>query len=407
MEGALRLTVKTTDGLKLPSGKSDHIEWDDELGGFGIRLREGGSRHWVFQYKIGSKQRRLTFGKYPALDAKKARDRAAELHAKVRLGQDPAGAKHDARARAQETFEACAQKYLTWQRKEVRPSTYKENERHLLKNLSSLHGLHIDKIDKRTIAAQLTRFAVEGGPVQANRTRASLSKFLNWCLREGLVESNQAVLTNVNKEKKNDRVLLDGELADIWNALPENDYSAIVKLLILTGQRVREISNLRWSEIDFDRGTISLPPHRTKNGRPHLIPMSAAVTSILEDQIRRADRDLVFGRGQGGFSGFSKAKSALDDAIAAKADKNAKPMVPWIIHDLRRAVATGMAEIGIQPHVIEAILNHISGHKSGVAGIYNRASYEAEKATALNRWAEHVEAIIEKRKTNIAPFKRA
>ena len=204
----MRLSVKNTDALKLPRGKSDHIELDDELGGFGIRLREGGSRHWVYQYKIGSKHRRITFGKYPALDAKKARERAEELHAKVRLGQDPAGAKHDARARAQETFEACAQKYLAWQRKEVRPSTYSENERHLLKNLSSLHGLHIDKIDKRTIAAQLTRFATEGGPVQANRTRASLSKFLNWCLREGLVESNQAVLTNVNKEKKSDRVLL-------------------------------------------------------------------------------------------------------------------------------------------------------------------------------------------------------
>jgi integrase len=407
MEGALRFSVKNTDALKLPRGKSDHIVWDDELGGFGIRLREGGSRHWVFQYKIGSKQRRMTFGKYPALDAKKARERAEQLHAKVRLGEDPAGAKHDARARAQETFEACAQKYLAWQRKEVRPSTYSENERHLLKNLSPLHGLHIDKIDKRTIAAQLTRFATDGGPVQANRTRASLSKFLNWCLREGLVESNQAVLTNVNKERKSDRVLVDAELKQIWKALPENDYSAIVRLLILTGQRRDEIADLHWSEIDFDRGIITLPPHRTKNGREHVIPMSAMVTSILEGQIRREGRDLVFGNGHGGFSGFSKAKHALDDAIASQAGKNAKPMLPWIIHDLRRSVATGMAEIGIQPHIIEAILNHISGHKSGVAGIYNRAAYEAEKATALNRWAEHIAAIVDSSASNIAPFKRA
>ena len=312
----------------------------------------------------------------------------------------PPGAKHDARARAQETFEACVKKYLSWQRQEVRLSTYKENERHLLKNLAPLHGLHIDGIDKRTIAAQLTRFAAEGGPVQANRTRASLSKFLNWCLREGLVESNQAVLTNVNREQKSDRVLIDAELKEIWNALPENNYGAIVKLLILTGQRAGEIANLRWSEIDFDRGIISLPPHRTKNGRPHLIPMSAKVASILEGQIRREGRDIVFGNGQLGFSGFGKAKNALDKVIAGK-------LQPWVIHDLRRSAATGMAEIGIQPHVIEAILNHISGHKSGVAGIYNRAAYETEKATALNRWAEHIEAIVEKRGSNVAPFKRA
>jgi integrase len=403
----MKLTVKETAGLELPRGKTDHIEWDEELAGFGLRLREGGSRHWVYQYKIGSKHRRVTFGKYPALDAKKARERASELHAKVRLGEDPAGAKHEAQARAQETFEVCAQKYLAWQRKEVRSSTYKENERHLLKNLAPLHGLRIDSIDKRNIAAQLTRFAAEGGPVQANRTRASLSKFLNWCLNEGLVESNQAALTNVNKEKKNHRLLSDAELVEIWNALPTNDYDAIVKLLILTGQRAKEISNLRWSEVDFDRGTITLPPHRTKNGREHTVPMSAKVTSILEDQMRREGRDFVFGKGQGGFSGWSKAKDALDQAIATKAGKKAKPMLPWIIHDLRRAVATGMAEIGIQPHIIEAILNHVSGHKGGVAGIYNRASYEAEKATALNRWAEHIEAIVEKRKSNIAPLKRA
>lgn len=133
--------------------------------------------------------------------------RAADLHAKVRLGQDPAGVKADARARANETFETCARQYLGWQRKKVRASTYKENERHLLKNLVPLHGLRIDATDKRSIALQLTRLAANAGPVQANRTRASLSKFLNWCLREGLVASNQAALTNTGAENKRDRVL--------------------------------------------------------------------------------------------------------------------------------------------------------------------------------------------------------
>ena len=393
----MKLTVARTADLELPAGSSDHIVWDDEISGFGLRIREGGSRHWVFQYKLGSKHRRITFGKFPALNPKKAREQAAELHARVRLGEDPAGSKHDARARAHETFEACAQRYLKWQRNEVRPSTFRENERHLLTNLAPLHGLRIDAVDKRAIAGQLTRFAAEGGPVQANRTRASLSKFLNWCLREGLVEANPASLTNANRETKSARVLQAAELVAIWKALPGNDYKAVVKLLILTGQRAREIADLRWSEISFERGVIALPPQRTKNGREHIVPMSGMAIGLLKSQEHREGRDLVFGRGQGGFSGWSKAKDALDGAILAarrEADRKAKPLADWVIHDIRRSVATGMAEIGVQPHIIEAILNHVSGHKGGVAGIYNRASYEAEKAAALANWATHVEGLI-------------
>ena len=402
----MRLSVRNTGAIKLPRGKSEHFEWDDEIPGFGLRLREGGSSSFVFQYKIGSKHRRITFGKYPALDANKARAQAAELHAKVKLGQDPAGAKASSRARASETFEACAKKYLIWQRQAVRSSTYKENERHLLRNLAPLHGLRIDATDKRSIAAQLTRLATEVGPVQANRTRASLSKFLNWCLREGLIESNQAVLTNVNEETERKRVLSNAELVEIWKALPENDYGAILKILILTGQRKREIGNLHWSEIDFDKSIITLPEHRTKNGCEHTIPMSAAVSGILKAQIRRDGRALVFGVGQGGFNGWSKAKERLDQAIK-------KPMERWIVHDLRRTVATHMAELiedgglEILPHVIEAVLNYTGGHKAGTAGIYNKASYAAQKANALGRWAEHITSIVEGRQSNVAPFKRA
>lgn len=216
----MKITLTATKRLALPRGKREAIHFDDDIPGFGLRLREGGSSSWVFQYKIGSKHRRVTFGKYPAVDATKARALAADLHAKVRLGQDPAGAKADARARANETFETCARQYLAWQQKRVRPSTYKENERHLLKNLAPLHSLRVDTTDKRSIAAQLTRLSTEAGPVQANRTRASLSKFFNWCLREGLVDANPAALTNVTAEKRRDRVLANDELAEIWKALP-------------------------------------------------------------------------------------------------------------------------------------------------------------------------------------------
>ena len=406
----MKITQMVAKRVVLPHGKREVIHFDDDIPGFGLRLREGGSSSWVFQYKIGAKHRRITFGKYPALDTAKAREQAAELHARVRLGHDPAGAKADARAHANETFEASARKYLAWQQKQVRPSTYGENERHLLRNLAPLHGLRIDTLDKRNIAAQLTRLTIATGPIQANRTRASLAKFLDWCLREGLVENNQALLTNKNAENTRSRVLDNVELAEIWRALPANDFGTITKLLILTGQRKREIADLYWSETDFERGEIRLPAERTKNHREHTVPLASPAIALLEAQIRRHGRDQLFGAGHGGFSGWSKCKSKLDQAILEarkKVDKKAKPIPPWIIHDLRRAAATGMAELGIQPHIIESILNHVSGHKSGVAGIYNKSTYEREKRAALALWAEHVLALVEGRQSNITPLKRA
>jgi integrase len=399
----MRITPMVAKRLASSPGERE-IEFDDDIPGFGFR--RGSS--WIFQYKIGSKHRRLTFGRYPALDAIKAREQAAELHARVRLGQDPAGAKAAARAHAEESFEACVRKYLPWQREQVRPSTYGENERHLLRNLAPLHGLPVAALDRSAIAAQLTRLKDAVGSRQANATRASLAKFLGWCLREGLVESNQALLTNKNAENRRDRVLADAELVEIWRVLPDSDFGTIVKILILTGQRKSEIADLAWSEIDFDRGVINLPGRRVKNHRDHSVPLSAPVIAMLEAQRRRQGRDLVFGDGQGGFSGWSKLKLALDENIlAARKKAKAPPMAPWIIHDLRRAAATGMAEIGVQPHIIEAILNHVSGHKGGVAGIYNRAAYDKEKREALVLWADHVLALVEGRARKVTPLKRA
>jgi integrase len=174
-------------------------------------------------------------------------------------------------------------------------------------------------------------------------------------------------------------------------------------LLLLTGQRLNEIAGLRWSEIDFEHDTITLPAERTKNGRQHLIPMSVPVRDILEAQPRRAGRELVFGFGQGPFSGWSKAKGELDERIAeARKKAKAKPMPAWVLHDLRRSAATGMAILGTQPHVVEAVLNHVFGSKSGVAGIYNLSTYEPEKRQALDIWANQITSGGSK----IVPMKR-
>jgi integrase len=172
---------------------------------------------------------------------------------------------------------------------------------------------------------------------------------------------------------------------------------------MLTGQRVLEIAALRWSEIDLSRNLISLPAERCKNHRPHDIPIAGTVRQLIETQPKRDGIDLVFGHDGGVFGSFSIHKIALDKHIAEF--NGGKPIPAWVLHDLRRTCATGMAEIGVQPHVIEAVLNHISGHKRGIAGIYNRAQYGAEKAQALARWDEHVATVVERRRSAVTPLR--
>jgi integrase len=167
-------------------------------------------------------------------------------------------------------------------------------------------------------------------------------------------------------------------------------------LLILTGQRREEIGALRRRAVDLEKLVITLPSERTKNSRPHEVPLSKPALTILKLHPPRVGRDFMFGDGprngngrHGGFQGWSKSKAALDKQAAIGS---------WRLHDVRRTVATRMAELGVQPHVIEAVLNHVSGHKAGVAGVYNRSSYAAEKRAALELWAKHVQLLIDSEK---------
>jgi integrase len=145
---------------------------------------------------------------------------------------------------------------------------------------------------------------------------------------------------------------------------------------------------------DPGAGAEVLPASRTKNARQHIIPLADSARAILEARPRRADRDFIFGRREGRpFTGWSVCKGLLDARIKA----NGATVANWVPHDLRRSTATRMAEIGVAPHIIEAVLNHVRGHKAGVAGVYNRATYEPEKRTALALWADHVLAVVEKR----------
>jgi integrase len=202
---------------------------------------------------------------------------------------------------------------------------------------------------------------------------------------EGLAETNPVIGTNkAAEEVSRDHTLSPAELKAIWSHCRDDDYGRIVRLLILTAQRREEVAAMAWDELDLAGALWAIPKARTKNGLPHDIPLSRPALEIVEAVPHRDGRALVFGEGEGGFQGWSNAKTALDERIKESGLK----VRPWRLHDLRRTAATMMADkLGVQPHVIEAILNHISGHKAGVAGIYNRATYAKEKREALDLWA--------------------
>ena len=400
----MKLTKATIAGLRLPEGKSDAIFFDDDVPGFGLRIRAGGKKTWIVQYRVGKMQRRITLGAVNALDPEKARKAARDRLAQVTLGGDPQREKADARASAAITLGSLVNRYLTFKEGSVRKSTHSETKRYLRDYWKTLHKVPIYEVHRRDIAARLTLISEEHGPVAAARARIALSGIFAWAMREGIVDANPVIGTNKPPEPPSrDRVLTDAELGEIWAACRDNDYGRIVKLALLTGARREEIGGLTWQEIDIERAEINLPPERTKNGRPHMIPLSPLALSIVRVVPEREGREYLFGEGAGAFSGWSKGKSALDrrilkarrDAAKVNGASDAKPMPDWRHQDLRRTAATRMADLGIQPHVIEAILNHVSGSKAGVAGVYNRSLYATEKRAALLVWADHVLAVLD------------
>jgi integrase len=388
----MKFTDAAVAALKLPRGKSDAIVFDDRRPGLGVRMRaraEGSlvNRTWVVQFRVNGRTQRHDLGPVTATATKRARELADEYFAKVRRGINPKAEKRAARVNAAETFGRLSAVFLKAAESRLRPRSYAEVSRHIEKQLSALDHEPINGIDRKRIAEILSRLAVESGPVAANRVRASLSAFFTWAIGEGFVE-----------EQSRDRVLPGAELAAVWSACGDDDYGRIVRLLILTGQRRDEVGGIAETELQRERHMWSLPAERTKNGEPHDVPLPDVALALLPEP--REDRGTIFGRGAGPFSGWSRCKERLDARIAAAAP-DGKPLAPWTLHDLRRSTATGMGELGVQPHIVEAVLNHISGARRGVAGIYNRATYATEKRDAIVQWAAHVAGLVAGQTSNV------
>lgn len=386
----MKLTITSVREVALPAGVSEKTWFDDSLAAFGVRVRASGHRSFVVQYKIGQKSRRMVLGQVGELDLSKARSTAKDILARVRLGADPAAEKIEARQKTSSTFGALLPRYLVHTRARVKSRSYVELARHLELHARPFHNRAIESIDRRSIAIRLAEIAESSGPSAANRTRSSLVTYFGWLLREGLLEGENPVL-NTNKAAESGaraRLISDGELRQIWCALGDDQYSAIVKLLILLGCRRQEIGDLHWSEVDFDSALITLPAERTKNGCEFLIPLAPAALAILKQQPRRPDRDLVFGHAGRGWQNWSGAKADLDARIQAAGQS----IVDWTLHDLRRLVSTRMHEtLDVMPHIVEATLGHTV---RGIAGIYNRSSYIELRRAAMERWENYVTMVL-------------
>jgi integrase len=358
--------------------KLDGWLWCDKLVGFGAR-RQRGAVFFYVRYRINGSQVVRSIGRNGHWTCDTARNEAKRLLGIVATGIDP-----HAQLLSAETFGGVVDRYLDRRRSSLKPRSFIEVERYLRNYSAPLHRLRLGEINRAKIAALLAEIETSSGPASRNRARAALSSLWSWAIQEGLVDVSPVTGTGKADEVgSRERVLTQAELRKLCAALDDGRFSNIVRLLLLTGARRNEIGHLQWSEIDLARKLIVLPPERTKNGKAFELPLSRQALAIIERIPRRNSSDFLFSDVQG-FKDWGGAKMKLD-AHAGIAE--------WTLHDLRRTCATNLAELGVQPHHIEAILNHLSGHKASVAGIYNRAKYADEMRSALQRWADHLDQI--------------
>jgi integrase len=398
----MKLDSKTVDALGL-GDKTDVIHFDAALPGFGYRLRAGADgkarRSWVAQYRRAGRTRRVLLGSAAVLTAEQARTAAKKVLARVALGEDPQSDKSARRGKDQHTLRALVDEYLAHKQPIVRPATFTNIAMYLRgPYFKPLHAMPVDTITRRDVAARLVAITRDHGSIVAVRARGALSAFYVWAMGNGLAEANPIIGTlRPTDAEPRSRVLSDAELAAIWRGSGDDAYGKVIKLLIIFAARRAEVGGMRWSELDLDRATWTIPAARTKNKREHVLPLMPLALKVITSVPRRASRDQLFGsRSAEGLRHWA-AKVDLDRRLGVAVGS-------WRLHDIRRSVATRMADLGVQPHIIEATLNHTGGHKAGVAGIYNRSTYEKEKRAALALWADHVRTLVEGGERKVISF---
>lgn len=389
--------------------------------GLYLVVQPSGKKSWAVRYRHEGKPRKLTLDGFPPLaTARKLamaaienpdQDPAAEKQAKKAAEKDEAQSRRDLFPEIVETYlKHYAEGRATRKNAKPKPRTIAETKR-LLDQLTAPEvwgGKRIQDIRKRDIIELLDGIVDRGAPYVANRTFAAISPLFAWAARRDIIDVSP-VIWNKAAEEARERHLSADEVKLFWQATEAlgHPFKAIFRLLLLTGQRRSEVSEMTEAELDLDKRLWTMGGDRTKNRREHIVPLSDPVLAILEAAPRiRNDRRLIFTtNGETPPSGFSKSV----DACRGKMNELAGETLPrWSLHDLRRTVSTMMNdELAIDPHIVEAILNHVSGSRAGVAGTYNRAGYLKQKQAALEAWGRYVESLVSgKAIGNVIPMAR-
>ena len=371
-----------------------------------------GSR--LTQYRLGGRgapTKRLTLGKHGVLTPDEARKRAKEELGQVAAGTDIAQERKDERAKLKAgTLRDLSESYFAvngmgGKTGEWKSRHWKETHTMLEKLVYPVLGAKVpDAITKAELAALINKTKAHSHSV-ARRLHETLRPLFGWAFASGAIQSNPMIgLPCTKPVAARDRVLSDEEIKAFWQAASAEGwpFSSVFKVLLLTGQRREEVAGMRWREVDLDAGQWTIAKERCKNGKAHTVdlhPVAVAALDPLGDEaaprlMRNAEgeADFVFSTtGRTPVSGFSKTKARIDARMQQiLGDK----FQPWRTHDLRRTAASGMAALAFQPHVIERVLNHVSGAQGGLVSVYQRHEYREERKRAILAWGAHVMQLV-------------
>jgi integrase len=385
----LKLTKSAIDSL--PTPKSDLVYWDAACPGFGLKVTPKGRKVFVVLYRTGgagSKLRKYTIGPYGRVTLHQAVVAAQKVFTARLEGRDPASEKREAKRRIVADRVGDILDTFIAQRLSQNKSGA-EIARLLRRELKPWVGKSIHEIRKRDVVEIVTAVAQRGAPIAANKLLKSTKMFLRWCVGQAVLDQSPSEGVPLpSKEVARDRVLDDKELARILAAARKlrAPYGAIVEFLALTGQRREEVAGMMWEELDLADRIWTIPKSRTKNGKRHVVHLSNQSLAILK-RVPKLGPVVFSLLGSKPFQAFSLGKRELDRLSG---------VIEWRLHDLRRTCVSGMARLGVAPHVADKILNHQSGTISGVAAVYQRHDFLAERQAALDLWGAHVAGLTKR-----------
>jgi integrase len=380
------LTKSAIDNL--PVLAKDAVYWDSGLPGFGVKVTPKGRKVFLVMYRLagaGSRLRKYTIGPYGRVTLPMAKAQAQKIFAARLDGRDPAEEKRQSRRRL--VVDRIDDLVETFIREHVAKIGTNRRITNLLRRDVIAHWgtKSIHEIKKRDVSDLISLIAQRNAHA-SHRLLKTLKTFFRWCVGRAVIDFSPAEgISSSYREVSRDRVLADQELAAVIRAarrmpLP---YGRIVEFLALTGQRREEVAQLKWEELDEKTRTWTVPGSRTKNKKIHIVHLSEPAWKVVE---ACSGEPYVFGTATGKrFQRFGKGKRAIDKLCE---------VAGWRLHDLRRTIVSGMARLGIPPHVADKILNHQAGTISGVAAVYQRHDFLAERKEALDRWGIHVEQIV-------------